>query len=49
MILNGEIDPKTGNALIYTCNSALSAIKTSEMQSKLDELEKLLIEAGVKG
>jgi len=45
MILNKEIDPKRGNALLYACNSALNVIKTSELQTKLDELEALLIES----
>ena len=45
MILNNEIDPKRGNALLYACNSALNVIKTSELQTKLDELEALLIES----
>ena len=44
MILNGEIDAKRGNALLYACNSALNVIKTSEMQTKLDELEALVME-----
>ena len=44
MILNGEIDPKRGNSLLYACNSALNVIKTSEMQTKLDELEALVME-----
>lgn len=45
MILNGEIDAKRGNALLYACNSALNVIKTSELQAKLDELEALLMES----
>lgn len=44
MILNGEIDPKQGNSLIYACNSVLNVIKVSEMQTKLDELEALVME-----
>lgn len=44
MILNGEIDAKRGNSLIYACNSVLNVIKVSEMQTKLDELEALVME-----
>ncbi len=45
MILNGEVNPKQGNALLYACNSALNVIKASELQTKLDELEALLMES----
>lgn len=44
MILNGEIDPKRGNSLLYACNSALNVVKTTELEGKLNELEKLLNE-----
>lgn len=44
MLLNDEIDPKRANAIIYGCNSALSAIRIDEQQAKLDELEKLVEE-----
>ncbi len=44
MLLNGEIDAKTANALIYGCNAALGAIRVDEQQAKLDELEKLVRE-----
>ena len=44
MLLNGEIDPKTANALIYGCNSALGSIRLDEQQAKLDELEKAVEE-----
>ena len=30
MLLNGEIDPKTANAIIYACNSILSSIRVDE-------------------
>ncbi len=43
MILNGEVNPKQGNALLYACNSALNVIKTSELKTKLDELEALVM------
>lgn len=41
MLLNGEIDAKTANALIYGCNAALGAIRVDEQQAKLDDLERL--------
>lgn len=44
MLLNGEIDAKTANALIYGCNAALGAIRVDDQQAKLDELEKLIKE-----
>lgn len=44
MLLNGELDPKTANALIYGCNSALGSIRVDEQQAKLDELERLVKE-----
>ena len=44
MALNGEMDPKTANAILYACNSALSAIRTDEYDKKLAELEHMLNE-----
>lgn len=44
LLLNGELDPKTANALLYGCNVCLTAIRTGEQQAKLDELERLLSE-----
>jgi len=44
MLLNGELDPKTANAILYACNVCLGAIRTDEQQKKLDELEKLVQE-----
>lgn len=44
MSLNGEIDPTTAKALLYACNSALTAVRTDEYRRKVDELEALLIE-----
>lgn len=46
MALNGEMDPKTANAILYACNSALSAIRTDEYDKKLTELEQMLNEKG---
>ena len=42
MVLNGEIDAKTANAIIYACNVCLGAIRVDEQQAKIDELEKIL-------
>lgn len=44
MLLNGDIDPKTANALLYGCNVCLGAIRVDEQQAKLDELERLVEE-----
>ena len=42
MLLNGEIDPKTANAILYGCNSALGSIRVDELEKKVSELEGLL-------
>lgn len=42
LLLNGELDPKTANAILYGCNVCLGAIRTDEQQARLDELEKLV-------
>ena len=39
MLLNGDIDAKTANAILYSCNVSLNAIRVDEQQAKLDELE----------
>lgn len=44
MVLNGEIDAKTANALLYGCNVCLGAIRVDEQQAKLDDLERLIKE-----
>ena len=44
MLLNGEIDPKTANAILYGCNVCLGAIRVDDQQAKLDELEKIVEE-----
>ena len=46
MALNGEIDTKTANTIILACNAILGAIRTDELQKKIDELEVLL--SGIK-
>ena len=42
MLLNGDIDPKTANAILYACNVSLGAIRTDEQEKKLAELEMLV-------
>ena len=44
MLLNGEIEPKTANAIIYCCNSILTSLRVDEQERKIDELERLLDE-----
>ena len=46
MLLNGEIDPKTANAILYGCNVCLGAIRVDDQQAKLDELEQIVEELG---
>ena len=48
MLLNGEIDPKTANAILYGCNVCLGAIRVDDQQAKLDEREKIVEELGGK-
>ena len=42
MLLNGEIDAKTGNAILYGANVALGAIRIDEVEQRLSELEKAI-------
>ena len=42
MVINGDIDNKTANTIIFGCNAILAAIRTDEQQKKIDELEQLL-------
>ncbi len=42
MLLNGEIDAKTANAILYAANVTLGAIRIDEQQAKLDELEQII-------
>lgn len=44
MILNGEIEAKDANAIMYGANIILGAIRTDDQQKKIDELEKLVME-----
>ena len=46
MLLNGEIDPKIANAILYGCNVCLGAIRVDDQQAKLDELEKIVEDLG---
>ena len=47
MILNGQIDPKSANAIIYACNVVLGAISTDEQEKRLDELTAILKQRGL--
>ncbi len=47
MVLNGEIEAKDANAIMYACNITLGAIRADEQQAKLDELEKIVKELGI--
>ncbi|MEG1426604.1 MAG: hypothetical protein RSC76_02825 [Oscillospiraceae bacterium] len=42
MVINGEIEAKEANAIIYACNSVLGAIRIDEQEKRLDELERLM-------
>lgn len=44
MLLNGQIEPKTANAIIYSCNSILTSLRVDEQERKIDELERMLNE-----
>ena len=44
MVLNGDIDNKTANTLLYACNSALGAVRTDVYKEKVEELEVLVAE-----
>lgn len=43
MVVNGEIEPKAANTLLYACNSALAAVRTDEYRRKVEELEVILM------
>lgn len=47
-ILNDEIDTKKANAVLYACNFCLNVIRVDEQQAKLDELEQIVEEMGLK-
>lgn len=44
MVLNGEMEAKDANAIMYAANVILGAIRVDEQQQRLDELEKLMKE-----
>lgn len=44
MLLNGEIDAKTANAILYAANVTLGAIRVDEQQARLDDLERIIEE-----
>jgi len=44
MVLNGQLDPKRANTIIYASNAILGSIRADEQQKKIDELEQLLRE-----
>ena len=48
MVANGEIGTKQANAIIYAANAVLSSIRSDEQQKKIDELERILQENGIK-
>ena len=49
MLLNGEVDAKTANALLYGCNVCLGAIRVDDQQAKISELERAIRELEVDG
>lgn len=42
MVLNGQLEPKTANAIIYGANTVLSSIRTDECEKRIKELEELV-------
>lgn len=42
MVLNGELEAKDANAIMYACNVTLSAIRTDDQEKRLEELEKMM-------
>ena len=44
MLANGEIEPKTANAIVIACNAILSSIRTDEQQRQIEEMERRLDE-----
>lgn len=42
MVLNGELEAKDANAIMYAANVILGAIRTDEQQARIDELERVL-------
>ena len=46
MVLNGELEAKDANAIMYACNITLAAIRTDDQEKRLQELENLIDEKG---
>ena len=44
MVLNGELEAKDANAIMYACNVTLGAIRTDEQERRLEELERMIQE-----
>lgn len=44
MVLNGEIEAKDANAIMYACNITLAAIRTDEQERRLEDLERMIKE-----
>ena len=44
MVLNGELEAKNANAILYAANITLGAIRADEQQKKLEELKPKAIE-----
>lgn len=44
MVLNGELEAKDANAIIYACNAVLAVIRVDEQEKRLAELEQLVNE-----
>ena len=44
MVLNGELEAKDANAIIYACNVTLGVIRVDEQEKRLSELEQLVNE-----
>lgn len=42
MVLNGEIDVKSANCIIYAASTILGSIRTDELETKVKELEATL-------
>lgn len=42
MVLNGEIEAKQANAIIYAANTCLNSIRTDEQEKRIDEVEKII-------
>ena len=44
IVLNGELEAKDANAIMYACNITLGAIRTDEQERRLEELERMIQE-----